>query len=1216
MANSKSDVVNAYIGKTEVAKTISMGLEPRKETKEWIEKDELVEKSHSFIYEKDTILSDLVKPYLCSKVFDGLNKLDVDWANAAAIYGKALDDAIAKKDSRWGEWNEEENLIKNSISKQIKETANFGENSKFGEFADELCNLDPSGEGFERQSAFEAQKMLKNIRQGNKITLLKGPFDSLKKQFGGTRLGNGIVADRVVDNFKKCINNSRKLKRLAFEDEKGDLVEKVDPCKYAEFLSLKGRDEYNKNIQTLQRYAEGRSINLQFLDKIPLAPQIEGLISAEFKDDKDVEQALRLLSDQFGEKGDLRAGLLGLAHDVEANREDYEISGGRAQRVADLFCTEGKREWGKVVAFDDVVKMMPNKSFAAAVEKRAEYICGRSKKAHDRVSNFDGKGGLRKDDDACQLIEEAFDAAVDLKQGLKYLKKKDSEDAFRLKIDELFLEFDGLFCETRRYVTAKSGSDADGASLVSYGSRSPMGYSANWLNKGENPYALGYRELNGEKSYILILPRRKASAISDRFGKFDCGKEASGSEYMLFNSEVPNKKPTWNRKPFKPTEGQGELRSLIEKEEAWTKSESNRVLKFLRVNFKFSDYEDKIAPEFFSGDYKNKDEVIEAYKKYCRPERKFVPVPAHEIDAAAKDGSVLVFDITCRDFREKSNGRKNANTLMLESIFLKENRENGYFIVPAGNVDLRHREPSELAKSSEVVHKKGSLLVNRTHLDHGKIVSYSQEEYNERKLNRRNLYEEGELGVRKAPHDIRKDKRYLNEQYSVRIPVKFNDGSGEEWNQISLNSEVLKDFCKKAKSDQRIDGIDVGENNLGYFVKIDGFGRILDQHAWNEFNGFDYKNAIDELSEKRKNHQRKWKIVPKIKDLKNGFTSCVVGEMKRDVVSSRSIVALERAPFDEDRFRKNSQKKTYRKIDRGLETSFQYLTLKERLPFEPAGVCRGLQLSLPAGKSNKPKEQNGAIFRVHPEFTSKNDPLTGFLPLFNFKNIEGKEVREFFKGMDRFSFLEGAFVFEFNYLNLPKKYLKNKYNKGKLPDRLWRATTRGKRVLTNWRGQRKEIDPTGKIEELLEKYDSGSDYKRKEGEDLLPWLIRECDDPDLEEILRVFETLMLIRYKDPKETDDRRKDYILSPILAPDSSLFSGRNFDSRNNDFDRCGCKLPKDADANGAYNIALKALYLLEGAKEKNAGNDQWRLPKYDFYGWFAWNVKSCDTRWAREP
>ena len=56
-------------------------------------------------------------------------------------------------------------------------------------------------------------------------------------------------------------------------------------------------------------------------------------------------------------------------------------------------------------------------------------------------------------------------------------------------------------------------------------------------------------------------------------------------------------------------------------------------------------------------------------------------------------------------------------------------------------------------------------------------------------------------------------------------------------------------------------------------------------------------------------------------------------------------------------------------------------------------------------------------------------------------------------------------------------------------------------------------------------------------------------------------------------------DYLISPVKADDGTFFDSREELMKGND-----AKLPIDSDANGAYHIALKGLYLLENDFNRN--------------------------------
>lgn len=72
-----------------------------------------------------------------------------------------------------------------------------------------------------------------------------------------------------------------------------------------------------------------------------------------------------------------------------------------------------------------------------------------------------------------------------------------------------------------------------------------------------------------------------------------------------------------------------------------------------------------------------------------------------------------------------------------------------------------------------------------------------------------------------------------------------------------------------------------------------------------------------------------------------------------------------------------------------------------------------------------------------------------------------------------------------------------------------------------------------------------------------------------DKLLVLFKLVLQMRNSDAKTGDD----YIISPVMSE-----SGNFFDSREQEKLGNNAKLPKDADANGAYHIALKGLYLLK--------------------------------------
>jgi CRISPR-associated protein Cpf1 len=72
-------------------------------------------------------------------------------------------------------------------------------------------------------------------------------------------------------------------------------------------------------------------------------------------------------------------------------------------------------------------------------------------------------------------------------------------------------------------------------------------------------------------------------------------------------------------------------------------------------------------------------------------------------------------------------------------------------------------------------------------------------------------------------------------------------------------------------------------------------------------------------------------------------------------------------------------------------------------------------------------------------------------------------------------------------------------------------------------------------------------------------------------------------------------DYLISPVEAADGSFYDSRNYKSSD--------KLPCDADANGAYHIALKGLYLLKNNFNKN---DKGYIENISHADWFKFVQK----------
>lgn len=96
----------------------------------------------------------------------------------------------------------------------------------------------------------------------------------------------------------------------------------------------------------------------------------------------------------------------------------------------------------------------------------------------------------------------------------------------------------------------------------------------------------------------------------------------------------------------------------------------------------------------------------------------------------------------------------------------------------------------------------------------------------------------------------------------------------------------------------------------------------------------------------------------------------------------------------------------------------------------------------------------------------------------------------------------------------------------------------------------------------------GIDYS--DGKDIKAQCLKIEKGGFLKEVVRLFALTVQMRNSIPN-TD---VDYLISPVRGTDGTFFDSRK-----------GIEsLPKDADANGAYNIARKALWIINRFKESS--------------------------------
>ncbi len=398
-------------------------------------------------------------------------------------------------------------------------------------------------------------------------------------------------------------------------------------------------------------------------------------------------------------------------------------------------------------------------------------------------------------------------------------------------------------------------------------------------------------------------------------------------------------------------------------------------------------------------------------------------------------------------------------------------------------------------------------------------------------------------------------------------------------------NDLALDYLK-GNPDVKIIGIDRGERNLLYLVLMDQHGRILEQKSFNTVSGVDYHAKLDLREKERDNARKSWSEIGQIKDLKAGYLSGIIHEIARMMVSHNAIAVLEDLNGGFKRSRTKIEKQVYQKFEHALINKLNYLIFKDSAnPQKPGGVLKGYQLTPKLDSFAAIGKQCGFLFYIPAWCTSNIDPVTGFVNLFGSEWLQWKNIaqtRKFFAEFDaiRYNSADDLFEFDFDYRNFTAK--------GEGSQTRWTVCSVGERIesfrnpekLNRW--DCRTISLTAAFKDLF----------KRNGIDILGDLAAQIQAADerqefWRELHHLFKLTVQLRNSRPGSSS-RADDYILSPVRDR-----NGVFFDSRQASPD-----WPCDADANGAFNIARKGLWILQQLNSQPAGEK--KLPDMNQKDW----------------
>lgn len=538
-------------------------------------------------------------------------------------------------------------------------------------------------------------------------------------------------------------------------------------------------------------------------------------------------------------------------------------------------------------------------------------------------------------------------------------------------------------------------------------------------------------------------------------------------------------------------------------------------------NFEFS-FSDTSSYEDMSGFYREVEQ--QGYKI------SYKDIDSSYIDQLVDDGKLYLFQIYNKDFSPYSKGTPNMHTLYWKMLFDETNLKDVVY---------------KLNGQAEIFYRKKSI------------------EYSKEKMLQGHHYDKLKD---KFAYPIIKDRRFAMDKFQFHVPITLNfKAVGSD----RLNDDT-NELIRTNRNNIKVIGIDRGERHLLYLSLIDSSGRIVEQYSLNQIinshNGkkhiVDYHQKLADKEKERAEARENWGVVENIKELKEGYMSHVIHRIATLMVKHNAIVALEDLNFGFKRGRFKVEKQVYQKFEKMLIDKLNYLVDKQKSPNELGGLLKALQLTSKFESFEKLGKQSGFLFYVPAWNTSKIDPVTGFVNLFDTRYQSIEKSKEFFGKFDaiRYNDQKGYFEFEFDYKNFTTKADGTRTK--------WTLCTYGTRIKTfrnrdkNHQWDNVEVDLTAEFKSLFGLH-SG---------DLKELIISQDRKEFFETLLYLLRLTLQMR----NSVTNSEIDYLISPVADK-----NGNFYDSRVASDD-----LPRDADANGAYNIARKGLMIIEKIAKSKSG------------------------------
>lgn len=511
------------------------------------------------------------------------------------------------------------------------------------------------------------------------------------------------------------------------------------------------------------------------------------------------------------------------------------------------------------------------------------------------------------------------------------------------------------------------------------------------------------------------------------------------------------------------------------------------------------------------------------------------------INQLVDEGKLYLFQIWNKDFSEYSKGTPNMHTLYWKMVFDERNLADVVYKLN-GQAEMFYRKKS-LDLTNTTIHRANHAIKNKNLLNAKQESTFD--------------------------YDIIKNRRYTVDKLQFHVPITMNfKATGSD----NINAAVLEVI--RNHGIEHVIGIDRGERHLLYLSLIDLKGNIVKQMTLNdivnEYRGntyvTNYKDLLANREGDRTEARRNWQKIENIKELKEGYLSQVVHVIAKMMVEYKAIVVLEDLNMGFMRGRQKIERNVYEQFEKKLIDKLNYYVDKQADANQSTSLLHALQLACKFESFRKLGKQSGCLFYIPAWNTSKIDPVTGFVNMLDTRYENVDKARCFFSKFDRINYNveHDWFEFHLDYSNFGSKADGTRTK--------WTLCTKGTRVRTfrnpakmnQWDNE--EVCLTSEFKKAFQTAGIDIHGNLKEA------ICAVTDKKHLEPLMHLMKLLLQMR----NSVTNTEVDYLLSPVADE-----NGNFYDSRT-----CAENLPKDADANGAYNIARKGLWAIRRIQETQDG------------------------------